>query len=79
MKKHGIQHCIKLIASDSVISNAVHTTNFSGGGQVYALKSATTFILNVVVDSDSSCPCFISSIWFQEFEPVVKAYGNYQS
>ena len=42
----GIQHCIKAIAGEVVKSRSVHLMNFSGGGQVIALKSATALILD---------------------------------
>ena len=38
------QHCIKAIAGEVVKSRCVHITNFCGGGQVIALKSATALI-----------------------------------
>jgi hypothetical protein len=40
------QHCIKAIAGEVVKSRSVHLINFSGGGQVIALKSATALILD---------------------------------
>jgi hypothetical protein len=40
------QHCIKAIAGEVVKSRTVHLINFSGGGQVIALKSATALILD---------------------------------
>jgi hypothetical protein len=38
----GIQHCIRAIAGEVVIRRSVHLINFCGGGQVIALKSATS-------------------------------------
>jgi hypothetical protein len=43
---HEAQHCIKAIAGEVVKSRSVHLINFSGGGQVIALKSATALILD---------------------------------
>jgi len=40
------QQCIRAIAGDVVNSRSVHLINFCGGGQVIALKSATTLILD---------------------------------
>lgn len=40
------QHCIRAIAGEVVKSRSVHLINFSGGGQVIALKSATALILD---------------------------------
>lgn len=40
----GIQHCIKAIAGEVVKSRFVHIINFSGSGEVIALKSATALI-----------------------------------
>ncbi len=45
-KKASLQHCIKAIAGEVVKSRSVHLINFSGGGQVIALKSATALILD---------------------------------
>ena len=42
----GIQHCIKAIAGEVVNSRSVHLINFCGSGQVIALKSRTTLILD---------------------------------
>ncbi len=41
----GIQHCIRAIAGEVVKPRYVHLINFGGGGQVFALKSATALIL----------------------------------
>ena len=41
----GHTHCIRAIAGEVVKSRSVHLINFSGGGQVTALKSATALIL----------------------------------
>jgi len=46
IKSTGIQHCIRAIAGEVVKSRSVHLINFSGGGQVIALKSATALILD---------------------------------
>lgn len=40
------QHCIRAIAGKVVKSRSVHLINFSGGGQVIDLNSATALILN---------------------------------
>jgi hypothetical protein len=40
------QYCIRAIAGEVVKSRSVHLINFSGGGQVIALKSATALILD---------------------------------
>ena len=45
-KSTGIQHCIRAIAGEVVKSRSVHVINFSGGGLVIALKSATALILD---------------------------------
>lgn len=45
-KNHYPQHCIRAIAGEVVKSRSVHLINFCGGGQVIALKSATTLILD---------------------------------
>jgi hypothetical protein len=37
---------IKAIACEVVKSRSVHLINIGGGGQVFAFKSATAFILN---------------------------------
>jgi len=42
----GIQQCIRAIAGEVVKSKFVHLINFSGGGQVISLKSATALILD---------------------------------
>lgn len=42
----GIQHCIKAISGQVVNRRSVHLINFSGGGQVIALKTATALILD---------------------------------
>ena len=45
-KSTGTQHCIRAIAGVVVNSRSVHLINFSSGGQVTALKSATALILD---------------------------------
>ena len=40
------QHCIKAIAGEVVNSRSVHYINCSGGGHIFALKSATALILD---------------------------------
>ena len=45
-KNTSCQHCIKAIAGEVVKSRSMHLTNFGGGGQVNALKSATALILD---------------------------------
>lgn len=45
-KSTSIQHCIRAIAGVVVKSSSVHLINFSGGGQVIALISATALILD---------------------------------
>jgi len=46
------QHCIKAIAGEVVKSRSVHLRNFCGSGQVFALKSATAFILDRYVQGE---------------------------
>ena len=45
-KSPDAQHCIRAIAGEVVYSRFVHLTNFCGGGQVIASKSATALILD---------------------------------